>query len=215
MSFDVVARAQIILSTQVSTKVSGEFKELIKRVESGQMQTNDANFIIADLKSKTTKPEDLSADSIEQLSEFLDVDSIEAGIRTRQLLEAKAAEVPVHLTNLEKTKAELRVVKKSVFERDLSVWLNGLSVLKSKARKRYRTMAAILAAIPIVLLGAVAIMLSDKDSLLSQVGFVLTAAALIWPFVSTKLAHKSIMRKVSKWYKRDLSEYESRPKLQI
>ncbi|RMN43581.1 hypothetical protein SAMN05444506_12284 [Pseudomonas syringae] len=215
VSFDVVARAQIILSTQVSTKVSGEFKELIKRVEAGQMQTNDANFIIADLKSKTTKPEDLSADSIEQLSEFLDVDSIEAGIRTRQLLEAKAAEVPGHLTNLEKTKAELRVVKKNVFERDLSVWLNGLGVLKNKARKRYRAMAGILAAIPIILLCGIAIILSDKDSLLSQVGFVLTAAAFIWPFVSTKLAHKSIMRKVSKWYKRDLSEYEPRPKLQI
>ncbi|WP_249683041.1 hypothetical protein [Pseudomonas syringae] len=215
VSFDVVARAQIILSIQVSTKVSGEFKELIKQVESGQMQTNDANFIIADLKSKTARPEDLSADSIEQLSEFLDVDSIEAGIRARQLLEDQVAGIPGHLTNLEKAKAELLAVKKSVFEKDFLVWLNGRDMLKNNARKRYRAMAGILIVIPIILLWSIAIILSDKDSLLSQVGFVLTAAALIWPFVSIRLAHKSIMRKVSAFYKRDISKHEPRPKLQI
>jgi hypothetical protein len=215
VSFDVVARAQIILSTQVSSKVSGEFKELIRRVETGQMQTNDANFIIADLKTKTVKPEDLSAESIGNLTEFLDVDSIEAGIRTRRLLEEKAAEIPEHLKNLEKTRAELQAFKKSVFERDLLVWLDGIAALKKNARKRYRAMAGILIAIPITLLCAIAIILSNNDSLLSQVGFVLTAAAFLWPFVSIKLAHKSLMRKVSSWYKRDISNYQSRPKLQI
>lgn len=215
VSFDVVARAQIILSTQVSSKVSGEFKELIRRVESGQMQTNDANFIIADLKTKTTKPEDLSADSIEHLSEFLDVDSIEAGIRTRRLLEEKAAEIPGHITNLENSRAELQAFKKSVFERDLLAWLDGIAALKNNARNRYRAMVGILVAIPIILLCAIAIILSNEDSLLSQVGFVLTAAAFLWPFVSIKLAHKTIMRKVISWHKRDISNYQSRPKLQI
>lgn len=215
VSFDVVARAQIILSTQVSSKVSGEFKELIRRVETGKMQTNDANFIIADLKNKTIKPEDLNAESIGNLSEFLDVDSIEAGIRTRRLLEEKAAEIPEHLTNLEKTRAELEAFKKSVFERDLLAWLDGIAVLKKNARTRYRAMAGFLIGTPVILLCAIAVILSNKDSLLSQVGFVLTAAAFIWPFISTKLAHKSIMRKVCSRYKRDLGNYQSRPKLQI
>ncbi|MNJ54717.1 hypothetical protein D3C77_501730 [compost metagenome] len=179
------------------------------------MQTNDANFIIADLKTKTVKPEDLSAESIGNLTEFLDADSIEAGIRTRRLLEEKAAEIPEHLENLEKTRAELQAFKKSVFERDLLVWLDGIATLKKNARKRYRAMAGILIAIPITLLCAIAIILSNNDSLLSQVGFVLTAAAFLWPFVSIKLAHKSLMRKVSSWYKRDISNYQSRPKLQI
>lgn len=215
VSFDIVARAQIILSTQVSSKVSGEFKELIRRVETGQMQTNDANFIIADLKTKTIKPEDLSADSIENLSEFLDVDSIEAGIRTRRLLEEKAAEIPKHITNLEKTRAELQAFKNAVFERDILVWREGIAALKKNACKRFRTMAGLLIALPIIMLCAIAIILSTNDSLLSQVGFVLTAAAFFWPFVSIKLARKSIMRKVSRWYKQDLSNYKPRPKLQI
>lgn len=212
VSFDIVARAQIILSTQVSSKVSGEFKELIRRVEAGQMQTNDANFIIADLKTKTIKPEELSAESIGDLSEFLDVDSIEAGIRTRRLLEEKAAEIPKHITSLEKTRAELQAFKKTVFERDLLAWREGIVALKGNARKRYRAMAGTLIALPIILLCAIAIILSTNDSLLSKVGFVLTAAAFLWPFVSIKLARKSIMRKVSYWYKQDIINYKPRPK---
>jgi hypothetical protein len=215
VSFDVVARAQIILSTQVSSKVSVEFKELIRRVETGQMQTNDANFIIADLKTKTTKPEDLNADSLEKLSEFLDVDSIEAGIRTRRLLEEKAAEIPEHITNLEKSRAELQAFKTAVFERDTVVWREGITAFKKNARKRYQAMVGILITLPIILLFSIAIILSKGDSLLSQVGFVLTAAAFFWPFVSIKLAHKSIMRKVSNWYKQDISSYKPRPKLEL
>jgi len=215
VSFDVVARAQIILSTQVSSKVSVEFKELIRRVETGQMQTNDANFIIADLKTKTTKPEDLNADSLEKLSEFLDVDSIEAGIRTRRLLEEKAAEIPEHITNLEKSRAELQAFKTAVFERDTVVWREGITAFKKNARKRYQAMVGTLITLPIILLFSIAIILSKGDSLLSQVGFVLTAAAFFWPFVSIKLAHKSIMRKVSNWYKQDISSYKPRPKLEL
>ena len=199
----------------VSSKVSVEFKELIRRVETGQMQTNDANFIIADLKTKTTKPEDLNADSLEKLSEFLDVDSIEAGIRTRRLLEEKAAEIPEHITNLEKSRAELQAFKTAVFERDTVVWREGITAFKKNARKRYQAMVGTLITLPIILLFSIAIILSKGDSLLSQVGFVLTAAAFFWPFVSIKLAHKSIMRKVSNWYKQDISSYKPRPKLEL
>ncbi len=215
VSFDVVARAQIILSTQVSSKVSDEFKELTRRIEAGEMQTNDANFIIADLKTKTIKPEDLSPESIENLSEFLDVDSIEAGIRTKRLLEQKAAEIPGHITSLEESRAELKAFKSTVYEKELLAWRDGIAVLKKNARKRYQVMVGILITIPIILLCATAIILTTNDSLLSQVGFVLTAAAFLWSLVSLKLTNKWIMKKVSAGYKRDITTYQPRPRLQI
>jgi len=214
VAFDVVSRAQIILSTQISSKISGEFKELVKRVDSGQMLTNDANYIIAELKSKSIKPEELNADSIESLSDFLDVDSIEAGVRAKRLLEEEVAKIPEHIEKHAETRKELEDLKRLIYQTNLENWQSGKHPLRKGARKLYFGFALLAAFLPVAALIFLALFLSTNDTLLSQVGFVITAAAFLWPFVSLRFAHRLIMRPVNTWFKKQLRSYTPRPKLE-
>lgn len=215
VAFDVVARAQIILSTQVSSKISGEYKELIKRVESGQMQTNDANYIISELKTKAIKPEELNPESVETLSDFLDVDSIEAGVRARRLLEDKVATIPEHIANHERTIEEFNEFRRSVHLRDLRNWRLGREPIRKGAKIRSAITILLLITLPIALIYWIAIALSTaNDTPLSKVGFVATVLALLWSFVSLKFARRIIKRSVKTWIKKQLRSSTPRPKLE-
>lgn len=213
VTFDVVARAQIILSTQVSSKISGEYRELIKRVESGQMQTNDANYIISELKAKAIKPEELNQESVAAFSDFLDVDSIEAGVRARRLLEDEVATIPERIADHDRTIEEFNEYRRSVYLRDLTNWRSGREPIRKGAKILSAIIILLIITLPTALIYRLALALSTNDTLLSQVGFVATILALLWSFVSLKLARRMIKRAVKAWVKKRLRCYTPRPKL--
>jgi rRNA-processing protein FCF1 len=91
-TFDVVARAQVILSAQAGDKVTEEFKNLKKQVAAGKMNQDMAGFIVSELRSRTFKPEDFIPEDIDEAFSFMDNDFLETISRNMTLLEQKARE---------------------------------------------------------------------------------------------------------------------------
>ncbi|MNF84674.1 hypothetical protein D3C84_670460 [compost metagenome] len=213
-AFNVVSRAQVIISTQISSKVSHEFKSLLSKIESGEMTTNDASYIVEDLRGRSVKPEDLNADNIENITDFLDVDSIEAGIRTKRLLESKAEELEVKSEQLIDANKRLDELRNDTFRKEIDAWRTGIQNMKNSARRHYKIMLWAVALIPVLLLVLLTLILkSSADSAISLVGFGFTVGAALWPFVSKKFFHGFILRKASSRLRDNIRNYEPRPKL--
>ncbi|WP_139744740.1 hypothetical protein [Aeromonas media] len=96
VTFGVVARAQVILSTQAGNKVASDYKSLLSQVESGKMSNDSAGYLLSELRSRTTKPEDLGPDTIEEIVSFLRSEFIEDSLRQKALLLRKAEEGEQH-----------------------------------------------------------------------------------------------------------------------
>lgn len=215
-AFDVVSRAQVIISTQISSKVSHEFKNLLSKVESGEMTTNDASYIVEDLKNRSIKPEDLNADNVESLTDFLDVDSLEAGVRTKRLLENKAEQLEIRTQELTQAQLDLANLRKDTLRKEVTAWRQGITQMKTTARKHYKLMLWAIAATPVITLSLVTYSLrSNGDSTLTLIGFGFTVGAALWPFVSKKYIHNFILKTVSSSLRHKIRNYEPRPKLEI
>lgn len=89
-SFDVVAHAQIILSTQAGNRVAEDYKSLLNQVKTGEMSHDSAGFLLSELRSRTTKPEDFRPETIEELTAFLHTEFIENALREKSALEQQA-----------------------------------------------------------------------------------------------------------------------------
>jgi len=212
-AFDVVARAQLIISTQISSKVSNDFRSLISKVGTGEMSINEASYIVSELKSRSVKPEELNAENIEGVSEYLDIDSIEAGVRNIRLLEGKAEELEVKNKIIEEANKKISDYERKTFEQDFRAWKLKMDEFKKNARRNYKAIAFVISFAPIFILASIAFALSvAADTLLSKIGFILTAAAFLWAFVSTRYIHKSILRIVQVSLKK-IRGFTARPKL--
>lgn len=91
-TFDVVARAQVILSAQAGDKVAEDFRNLRTEVEAGRMTPTIAGHLVSELRSRTFKPEDFIPEDIEDTVFFMRNDFIETTSRNITLLEQKAHE---------------------------------------------------------------------------------------------------------------------------
>lgn len=74
-SFDVVTKAQIILSSQLNQTVHQEYKKIQEQVKNGTLTKESAIEISYHLREKPNKPEEISIDNIDNSLEFLNNDS--------------------------------------------------------------------------------------------------------------------------------------------
>lgn len=107
-TFDVVARAQVILSTQAGSKVAEDYKSLLKQIESGSMSNDSAGYLLSELRSRTTKPEDFHPDNVEEVAAFLRSEFIEDALRQKAALERKAEEGEISLTQVRLLEDQLK-----------------------------------------------------------------------------------------------------------
>jgi hypothetical protein len=104
ISFDIVARAQVILSTQAGNKVGEEYRALKSKVDAGQMSMESAGYLVSELRSRTVKPEDFSPENVDETVSFMHSDFIEDTLRQKSLLERKVQEG-------EKTKSQVEMLQ--------------------------------------------------------------------------------------------------------
>lgn len=89
-TFDVVARAQVILSAQAGDKVAEDFRNLRTEVEAGRMNPAMAGYLVSELRSRTFKPEDFLPEDVDETVLFMRSDFLETTSRNITLLEQKA-----------------------------------------------------------------------------------------------------------------------------
>lgn len=74
-SFDVVTKAQIILSAQLNQTVYQEYKKIQEQVKNGTLTKEAAIEISYELREKPNKPEEISIDNLDNSLEFLNSDT--------------------------------------------------------------------------------------------------------------------------------------------
>lgn len=74
-SFDVITKAQIIISSLVNQGVYQEYLNLQKQVKSGALTVDQARQLSFDLRQKPTKPEEITTETIDNSLDFLTSDS--------------------------------------------------------------------------------------------------------------------------------------------
>lgn len=75
ISFDVITKAQIVLSSQLSQTVSKEYKKLQKEFKEGKLTKEEAIERSYALREKPCKPEDITTENIDSSFEFLNTES--------------------------------------------------------------------------------------------------------------------------------------------
>ncbi|NMC58293.1 MAG: hypothetical protein GYA51_02695, partial [Candidatus Methanofastidiosa archaeon] len=90
-SFDIVTKAQIVLSTQVNNSVAEKFDELQDKYKKGVLSEEQAVASIAELRRQAKKPEDIKEDDLQEILGSIDENSIETYLKEQELFKNKAA----------------------------------------------------------------------------------------------------------------------------
>jgi hypothetical protein len=89
-SLNIVAKAQVVLSSQLQNSVSDKFDQIKKGFESGEISEEETKFLFNNLRSYSTSPEALNATNVESALTFLDHKDYEHHLRERSALEMQA-----------------------------------------------------------------------------------------------------------------------------
>lgn len=89
-TFDVVTKAQIILSSQVNESVNKKFEEFQADFKSGKLTEKDAVSTIANLRSQTRKPEDIESDDVNSILDSISEESIYKHLEEQELFKSRA-----------------------------------------------------------------------------------------------------------------------------
>ncbi len=138
-TFDVVARAQVILSTQAGSKVAEDYKSLLSQIKSGSMSNDSAGYLLSELRSRTTKPEDFQPENVEEVAAFLRSEFIEDALRQKAVLQRKAEEGELSRTQVSLLEDQLKQREDlSKQERDLHQQLIDQALNRHQAQLRAR-----------------------------------------------------------------------------
>lgn len=130
-SFDVVTKAQLILSSHVNQSISNSYEKLIKEYNGGKLTLQQASDINYELREKLNKPEEITIETVEKSLYFLTVDSSfedylrekqrkdqlldEAQKRTQELEREIKRRDEVEAEKLQKNEEDMRLENKRAF----------------------------------------------------------------------------------------------------
>lgn len=91
VSFDVIAKAQIVISSVLNKSVGKQYDDLQSQFKDGRLTEEQAKARIIGLRSQTRKPEDIGLDDISPILDVLSEDSLEKFIKEQELSKNEAA----------------------------------------------------------------------------------------------------------------------------
>lgn len=112
-SFDIVTKAQIVLSTQVNNSVAVKFDELQIKFKNGLLSEEQAISSIAELRRQAKRPEDIKEDELQEILRSIDENSIETYLKEQELFKNKAAKQEQENERLKKTLQQLEEEKRA------------------------------------------------------------------------------------------------------
>lgn len=89
-SFDIVTKAQIVLSSQLNDSVADKFDELQIKFKNGKLTEEQAVASIAELRRQAKKPEDINEYDVDDVLKSIEESSIEQHLKEQELLKNKA-----------------------------------------------------------------------------------------------------------------------------
>jgi len=101
-SFDIITKAKLVLSSQVSNAVSETYKDLKTQYDEGKINKEQAAILINELRNKIAKPEEYTVDNIDESIDFLSNDLIESVLREKSILEKSSKDGVLAIEKLRK-----------------------------------------------------------------------------------------------------------------
>ncbi len=188
-SFDVVTKAQIVLSSQLNNSVSKKFNQLTSEYKTGKISEQDAKYINNSLRAHAVTPEEISTAIIDSSLAFLtDEYNSEVVLRQKQLLERQVSEGENAKKELVKLQKRLRAELKK----------------KSKAKITFLFKVSYLiylftVVVTILFLGAAAyFLIAENDTILSILFGILSCGSI---FLTAMMFTK---KRYFKWVKKIL-----------
>jgi len=89
-SFDIVTKAQIVLSSQLNDSVADKFDELQIKFKNGELTEEQAVASIAELRRQAKKPEDINDYDVDDVLKSIEESSIEQHLKEQELFKNKA-----------------------------------------------------------------------------------------------------------------------------
>jgi hypothetical protein len=89
-SLNVLAKAQVVLASQINSSVSERFDQIQEDYATGKLNQVDAQYLFNELRSNVHAPEALTAESVNSALEFLDHKDYQHHLRERSLLTEQA-----------------------------------------------------------------------------------------------------------------------------
>lgn len=90
LSFDIIAKAQMVLSSILDKSIISKYDELQSLYKKGDITKEQATARIVNLRTQTKKPEDIDSEDISSILDVLTEDSIEQFIKEQELVKIEA-----------------------------------------------------------------------------------------------------------------------------
>jgi len=100
-SLDVVAKAQVVLSSQIDSSISEKFDLLKSDLSIGKITKKDAEYLNNELRKNIIAPENLTQERLEETLSYLSHNSFEDHLREKSILEKKAKDGEVAIKKIE------------------------------------------------------------------------------------------------------------------
>ncbi len=195
-SFDIVTKAQIILSAQINNTVQEKFTALNDEYRKGNITKEEAISLNYELRDSSLKPEEVIDIDIEEKIDFVNEFSIEQHLSEREKLKQKVKEG-------EETKQELK-------RRDRLDRTNAYKPIKSKLRffSFVITLSFIILILGLIYIGYLTVeyLQEPGDSKLSIIGFVIGIIALLPIYKYGKLLLKIKNKRIIQSFKRKIKQ---------
>lgn len=190
-SLDAIAKAQVVLSSQINNSVSKHYSRLHARLASGKMTVEEAQYMHHELRQLATSPEEITSESVDRRVEILSYDDFETHLREKSRLEKAAREG-------KQAQQELAAIRSSEAE------------AHARRGARMATIKVGLMSIGLVLVFGAAIvglmyflneLRSEADTPLSLLGLALSLGAVVYPLLKIKSVKSWLGSKYEKWSK--------------
>lgn len=170
---NVVAKAQVILSSQVNNSVYIKYEQIKREFKSGKLSTSDANYLVHELRSKSVVPETITPTSVDEFLAVIDEQNYQSQLREREILVQQVAEG-------EAAKAELAKIASDKLQRRI-YWITKLSF----ALHASVALALGLVTLEVLYCGYVVLQLfsAGQDTSLAIASLVVTIILGVMPFV--------------------------------
>jgi len=89
-TFDVVTKAQIVLSNQINESVGRKFEDLQLKYKNGKLSQDQAKASIIELRKQTKKPEDLVDEDITSILDSISEDSLDSFLKEQEHFKSEA-----------------------------------------------------------------------------------------------------------------------------
>jgi len=200
-SFDIITKAQIVLSAQMNYTVQEKFTALNDEYKSGKITKEEAISLNYELRESSLKPEEITEINLDENIVFINEFSIEEHIREREKLKQKV---------IEGQKAKNELERRDRIDRSLKI---------KPMKRKFRIISAFLFMLFITVFLAliysgyllVNFLQEPGDSKLSIIGFVIGIIALFPIYKYGKALLLSKNRKIKNHFKEKIEVVMKQP----